>query len=259
MNRLSLKFRQALCASALILAALPAAASCWKPQEKALWATDEMEGVITLSFRNALNCQPVANATIVIGNQEVQTDRAGLVRFPAPQGLDDVSVPLEASAEGYQKGKGYLVFAFNAPLQNRFLMSPKMTADKGRFILSWGDSPRDLDLHLIGPNFHVSYQHMRNVPTEARLDRDSMDGHGPETITANRIRPDARYELWVHNYSGSGSSISRSAQVQLYLSDGTALAVVLPQTDARWVKVAEIEQGNLKLAVQPSASGPARR
>lgn len=252
-------FRSILLATVLALPALAAHASCWKPQEKALWASDELDGRLTLSFRNALSCAPVANAKVKIGDQVTATDGAGLVRFPAPEGLDDVAVPMEVSADGYQKGKGYLVFAYNAPLQNRFLMSPKMTAEQARFVLSWGESPRDLDLHFIGPDFHISYQDMKNAPNQARLDRDAMDGHGPETITASRIRPDARYELWVHNYSGSGSSFSRSAQVQLYLSDGTVQAVVLPATEARWVKIAEIEQGNLRLAVQPSASGPAKR
>lgn len=242
----------------LALAALPAAAGCWTAQEKSIWASDELDGVLTLSFRNALDCKPVAGARIVIGDQETTTDAAGLVRFPAPTGLDDAAVPIEASAPGFQKGKGWLVFAFNAPLQNRFLMSPRLAADRARFVLSWSEAPRDLDLHLIGPGFHVSYQDMKNVPNEARLDRDSMDGFGPETITANRLRPDARYEVWVHNYSNE-KPISRGAQVQLYLSDGTAQAVVLPATNARWVKVAEIEQGGLRLAVQPSPNGPARR
>lgn len=248
-----------LAAAALASAfTLPAAASCWTPQEKSIWATDEMEGTLTLSFRNAVNCKPVAGAKIVIGNQETLTDAQGLVRFPAPTGMDDVAVPIEASAAGYQKGKGYLVFAFNAPLQNRFLMSPALAADRARLVLSWSDAPRDLDLHLVGPGFHVSYQDMKSVPNEARLDRDAMNGFGPETITANRIRPDARYEIWVHNYSND-KPISRGAQLQIYLSDGTAQAVVLPSTPMRWVKVGEIDQGSLKLSVSPSAKGPGGR
>ena len=237
--------------------AAPAVAGCWAPQEKALWATDELEGVLTVSFRNALTCAPVANAKVLIGDQETQTNGMGLVRFPAPTELDDVAVPIEVSAEGYQKGRGYLVFAFNAPLQNRFLLSPRLTADKARFVLSWADQPRDLDLHFIGPNFHISYRDMKNAPNEARLDRDATDGYGPETITAKNIRPDAHYELWVHNYTGGGA-FGRSAQAQLYLSDGNSLAVVLPQTEARWVKVAEIDQGNVRIVNQPSPKGPAR-
>jgi hypothetical protein len=244
--------------AAATLATGQANASCWTPQEKSIWATDEMEGTLTLSFRNALNCKPVANAKIVIGDQETLTDAAGLVRFPAPTGLDDVAVPIAASAAGYQRAKGFLVFAFNAPLQNRFLMSPSLTADRARFVLSWADAPRDLDLHLIGPGFHVSYQDMRNVPNEARLDRDAMNGHGPETITANRIRPDARYEVWVHNYSND-KPISKGAQVQIYLADGTTEAVVLPATTSRWVKVADIDQGRLTVAAQAAATGPSRR
>ena len=250
-------WRHLALAVAFSVPALPALAGCWAPQEKALWANDELDGVLTLSFRNALTCAPVANATVIIGDQETQTNGMGLVRFPAPTDLEDVAVPMAVSADGYQKGKGYLVFAFNLPLQNRFLLSPKLTADKGRFVLSWADQPRDLDLHLVGPNYHISYQDMRNAPNEARLDRDTMDGYGPETITANRIRPDAHYEVWVHNYTGGGA-FGRSAQVQMYLSDGNSFAVVLPQTESRWVKVADIDQGNVRVVNQPSAKGPGR-
>jgi hypothetical protein len=240
------------------LAAGPAAASCWTPQERSIWATDEMEGSLTLSFRDALNCKPVGDAKVVIGNEEFTTDAAGLVKLPAPTGLDDVSIPMMASAQGYQRGKVLLVFALNSPVQTRFLMSPSLNADKARFVLSWGDTPVDLDLHLVGPGFHVSYQNMKNVPNEARLDRDSMRGYGPETITANRLRADARYELWVQNYSND-KPFARGAQVQVFLSDGTTEAVPLPATAQRWVKVAVIDRGNLSIVAQPDANGPSRR
>ena len=241
-----------------VLAAGGAGASCWTPQEKSIWATDEMEGTLTLSFRDAVNCKPVGQAKVVIGKEEFKTDAAGLVKLPAPTGLDDLSIPMMASAPGYQRGKALLVFALNAPVQSRFLMSPSLNADKARLVLSWGDAPVDLDLHLVGPGFHVSYQNMRSVPNEARLDRDSMRGYGPETITANRLRTDARYEVWVHNYSND-KPIPRGAQVQVFLSDGTTEAVLLPATAQRWVKVAEIDRGNLSVVAQPDANGPARR
>lgn len=243
----------------LLLAGVTGAAhaGCWTSAEKAMYANDELDNVVTLSFRNALNCQPVAGATVLIGDQEVKTDAHGLIRFPAPEGVDDATIPIKVSAPGYQTGRGYLPIAFNLPLQNKFLLSPKLTTDKARFVLTWGEKPKDLDLHLMGPGFHVSYQDMRNVPNEARLDRDAMNGFGPETISANRVRSDASYAVWVHNYTGS-TPIDRSAQVQFYLSDGTAEAVVLPATSARWIKVADIVGGQLKINVQPSSAGPGR-
>jgi hypothetical protein len=245
-------------ALALALASGTARASCWTAQEKSIWATDEMEGVITLSFRDAVSCKPVGKAKVVIGKQEFDTDAAGLVRLPAPTGLDDIAIPMLAGAPGYQRGKALLVFALNAPVQTRFLMSPSLNADKARFVLSWGEAPADLDLHLVGPGFHVSYQNMKNVPNEARLDRDSMRGYGPETITANRLRTDARYEVWVQNYSND-KPIARGAQVQFFLSDGTTEAIQLPATAQRWVKVAEIDRGNVSYLAQPDANGPVRR
>jgi len=36
---------------------------------------------------------------------------------------------------------------------------------------------------------------MKNAPNEAHLDRDALNGHGPETITASSIKADAVYDL----------------------------------------------------------------
>jgi len=61
----------------------------------------------------------------------------------------------------------------------------------------------------------------------------------------------------VHNYSNE-KPMTRGAQVQIYQADGSMQAVLLPATRARWVKIGEIDRGELKIAVQTSASGPTR-
>ena len=40
--------------------------------------------------------------------------------------------------------------AGNQPSQN-LILSPNITSDQVRFVLSWGETPHDLDLHLRGP------------------------------------------------------------------------------------------------------------
>jgi hypothetical protein len=73
-----------------------------------------------------------------------------------------------------------------------------------RIVLSWGESPSDLDSHLTGPDgdedrFHVLWSDMNPVDF-ASLDLDERDGEGPETITLTPEN-DGVYRYSVHNYS----------------------------------------------------------
>jgi hypothetical protein len=238
-----------------LAASLAAHASCWTPQEKSIFANDELEGVVTLSFRDAVSCKPVGGAEVTIDGQKFTTSAGGLLRFEAPPNLEDAQLPMEVSAEGYIRLVGTLPFAFSLPLANRILLSPKMANENVRLVLSWGSAPRDLDLHLLGPGFHISYQNMREAPNEARLDRDAMQGFGPETITAKRIRPDGKYQVWVHNYSND-EAFDNKARLVVYINNAVHRVIDLPPTRKRWIRIAEIERGEVRYLVQPSDSQP---
>jgi hypothetical protein len=87
--------------------------------------------------------------------------------------------------------------------------------------LTWGDNPRDLDSHLVGPDsnggsFHVDYRN-REV-TDANLDVDDTSSYGPEIITLRTLRPGI-YRYFVHHYSGSGSLSTSEAVVTLNVNN----------------------------------------
>ena len=72
-----------------------------------------------------------------------------------------------------------------------------------RVILSWGQDPGDLDAHLTGPDgaggrFHVFYGNPSFGGSS--LDRDDIDGQGPETMTVDTA-VDGVYRFSVHNFS----------------------------------------------------------
>ena len=106
------------------------------------------------------------------------------------------------------------------------VLSPELTKDQLRFVVTWGKEPTDLDAHLDGPlpggeRFHV-YCHQPGDATrrqQVRLDTDSRSGYGPETISVKNALP-GTYHLLVHDYSNRDDPQSNA------LADGGAIARV---------------------------------
>jgi hypothetical protein len=104
-------------------------------------------------------------------------------------------------------------------------LSAPMPPGDVRFVLSWEAKPADLDAHLVGPTpdgstFHISYRTMTEWRRRHFLDRDDMNGYGPETITLHTLDPGVYY-FAVHNYSDksktASSELSASgAKVRVY-------------------------------------------
>ena len=94
-----------------------------------------------------------------------------------------------------------------------------------RMVLTWGNSPRDLDAHLSGPNpdggdFHIWYRNKILIGGRNFLDRDDTSSFGPETITI--YKPAAgEYYYSVYDYTNknkkNSSKLSYSgARVDIY-------------------------------------------
>lgn len=107
--------------------------------------------------------------------------------------------------------------------------TPAPTAGSYRVVLTWGETPRDLDSHLTGPTsgsdrFHV-YFGGRGTQGSHYLDVDDVSSFGPETITIVPAGVNGMYRYSVHNYSvqgaGGGQSIHTSgATVRVYDATG---------------------------------------
>ena len=77
-----------------------------------------------------------------------------------------------------------------------------------RTILTWGESPSDLDSHFTGPDdaggrFHMYYGNS-DIPGIANLDTDDTSSYGPEVTSLLDDRP-GTYVYAIHNYSGEGA------------------------------------------------------
>lgn len=107
----------------------------------------------------------------------------------------------------------------NPPIH--FVLNPVLPDGQLRVVLTWGESPRDLDSHLFtrwaaGDVFHLSYRALRGL--NGTLDVDDTSSFGPETVTILDETP-GRYSYAINDYTnkaGPGQIISSGAIVKVY-------------------------------------------
>lgn len=167
------------------------------------------EGVFTLRFADAEDDKPVNNATISINNIGTYTTNVdGFVRFPIQE---DGKYYFSFEKNGYITADLSFEVVAGMIYFNRYSVSKVMPLGHVRIVLDWDKSPRDLDLHLekVG-KYHISYQHMRVSDDQtARLDRDDLDGNGPETITITNVDDAATYNCYVHDFTNRSDNTSK--------------------------------------------------
>jgi hypothetical protein len=113
-------------------------------------------------------------------------------------------------------------------------MSPTLATGQYRFVLTWGETPLDLDSHLKTPVIegHAYQSYYQNygsasTPPYAILDIDDTDSFGPETTTIYDLK-DGIYHYYIHNYSQTPDIITSHAVVQIYNETGLLHTLQVP-------------------------------
>ncbi|MDX2128939.1 MAG: hypothetical protein SFU91_07885 [Chloroherpetonaceae bacterium] len=208
--------------------------------------------VLTLRFNDALNGNPVKDGEVEIkGIGKYTTDFEGKVQFPIPE--EDGYYAVSFRKEGYIETDLKIEIVAGTIFFNRISVSPKMNIKQIRVVLDWDAEPRDLDAHFKKRGgYHLSYRNTRTLADgQGQLDRDDMDGYGPETITVAEASLRSVYEYYVHDYtyrtaSGSTKLTKSKATVKVY-GDGKLLDVIeIPRegTGTVW-RVFRIEGGKV--------------
>lgn len=160
----------------------------------------------------------------------------------------------EVSKEGYITSYANVVCNFAFTVSQDVVLTPSLSENEYRIVLTWGSSPSDLDSHLTGPSsgegrFHVYFQNMSvtdNGNIVAKLDRDDRDCYGPETLTLNKTQ-DGIYRYSVHDYTNKSSTTSKElsvsgAKVQIYSGNDLVATYTVPYNKVGTVwNVFEIE------------------
>ena len=180
-------------------------------------------GMITLRFYDAVSGLPVDDATIFVESFAVKnTDLEGKIELPSPK--KEGSYAVSFSKPGYIKATFNFEWVAGTIFSNRFFVSPVIDIKAVRIVLAWGKKPDDLDLHLEKINaYHISYRNLNaSSDGSAKLDRDALNGFGPETITLSDLDDQAEYRCFVHDFSNrdkaSSNVLSKSkANVMVYM------------------------------------------
>lgn len=194
---------------------------------------------LDLTVSDAFSGMPVEGAVVTVGPNTEFSDTFGYVTF---SGLLEGSAEVQVNADGYNSTDQVVDLSCSDPASLGIALNPESGSEGGlatgevRIILTWGESPSDLDSHLTGPDefsdgsttdednrFHVAYYNRDE--DVADLDLDDTSSFGPETITitpasGTTLRA-GLYRYTVHHFSGTGTIASSPATVRLVFSDGS--------------------------------------
>lgn len=157
-------------------------------------------------------------------NAVTVTDSNGQYSFEVLEGC----YTAEFIKEGYITGYANVICTNMNDADQDAVLTPVLSDDEYRVVLTWSSTPRDLDSHISGPlstgdRFHVYYRNMSasdNGEIVAKLDLDDRSSYGPETITLKKTQAGV-YKYAVHDYTNSSSTSSTAlsmsgAKVELY-------------------------------------------
>lgn len=186
-------------------------------------------GYATLNIRKGVNNKKGE----VIGTY--QADGDGIVYATLPLGMYTGEIVADGYVDSY--------FTIAAKPDNTYMQSlttPKLNENEIRIVLTWNDSPSDLDSHLFTPYQgdagdmqHIGYYH-RYDSYGNNLDVDDTTGYGPETITITNATA-GNYKYYVSDYSNLSSGVSDSyafsnsnATVRVYNKNGLQATFNVP-------------------------------
>lgn len=184
-----------------------------------------IEGV-TLEVRSGWN--NAENGDILT---TVTTDSSGNYNVTLPIG----NYTLYASKDGYISTMINIIVQDGTTGSQNGTMTPIISGDSFRIVLTWGEKPSDLDSHVEGTlsggdSFHVYYSHKSQYDGEVEicnLDVDDTTSYGPETITLN-TENDNPYYYYVYRFAGDGTVASSGAQVKVYQGENLLATFNVP-------------------------------
>lgn len=152
-------------------------------------------------------------------NSAMQTDASGNYSITLPLG----NYTLALTKDGFISSYINIIVQKGTTAEQNGTMSPVVSGENFRIVLSWGANPRDLDSHvegmrIDGSSFHVYFNRKNAYDGSVKvcnLDVDDTTSYGPETITLHTTT-DEPYYYYVHKYAGNGTLPTSEAKVRVY-------------------------------------------
>lgn len=179
-----------------------------------------VEGVVQSNNGPVSNAQVVANGLTYNGTDDDYTDSDGRFRLRLMASTARLAQAAQITAQygGYYTETPLVISPTPTQLEADGCLQLEPVAVQApiaRFVLTWGESPFDLDSHFTGPDelnpgsrFHVYYSNPSTA--QANLDTDDTSSFGPEIVSLLTY-VDGEYVYSIHNYSGeTGGPIALS-------------------------------------------------
>jgi len=193
---------------------------------------------LNLTISNSQNGHTIEGAIVQYNSVSFVSDSDGEAVI---DGIMSGDIIVTISADGYVPQPVNVEILSGQTLERGVALIPN--DDPGvlrgdiRFILTWGENPRDLDSHLTGPNadgsgrFHVYYAARNStvsssgdsVPRDtnipAMLDVDDVTSFGPETVTivkSGEAYVPGLYRYTIHHYAGTETIQTGNVTVTVY-------------------------------------------
>jgi hypothetical protein len=218
----------------------------------------ENNGTATITLKDAINGNVVTNGYVKV--REGQNNKTGEVvqEVVNSDGNQNVHISLypntytvEIGANGYSKAYNTVTILGDVNGAYEFSITPVLSADQVRAVLTWGETPSDLDSHLVkktdgSQDYHIFYNNQRPSNADANLDTDDTSSYGPETVTINNVNHASVYTYYVYNYSGGAGSVlpNSGAKLEVYFGDQSRTFYV-PNEEGQYWKVFEIVNGEI--------------
>lgn len=207
----------------------------YNPELKLIYQDYLGEGTAKGSIKNALTGSPVPGSVIKI-RKGMNTTTGEIVQTLTTDANGKYSAILKAGTytglitkDGYVESSINIISIGTMSMSNQDgTISPILDNEEKRIVLTWGNSPADLDSHLFGRYkdnslFHVFYNYesaYEDGALLAVLDIDDTDSYGPETITIPK-QNSGTYEYMVHDFLNNSSTdsvelSSSEAKVDVY-------------------------------------------
>lgn len=191
---------------------------------------DEKEYILAATVLDATTGAPVSGAKVRVyegyntfGNaEEGTTDSTGKLNVDI---VSSGTYTVVVEKDGYIT-ETFEVFVLSnvKETMKTFHISPTISGEGIRFVLTWGASPTDLDSYLVGTsgdgtNVNINFTNMSAANATgvciAELDVDDTSSFGPETVTLYDTT--GSYEFFVDDFTNSGSTSTSGATVKIYV------------------------------------------
>lgn len=170
----------------------------------------------------------------------------------------------KCNKDGYLDSYGIVTCIGHVSRENEdIVITPELGDGEIRTVLTWGETPSDLDSHTTGPDgsggkFHMYYIYKDSGsgtpwPGIVNLDLDDVTSYGPETTTLHQLIPDEVYRFTVHDYTNKSSTNSTAlsnsgAVVKVFSTSGLIAKFNVPVGEEGTVwTVFELENGAIRM------------